>query len=335
MSSRAKQVASFLEGTSWAGSEPVFLAGDASARTYYRILGPRNAVLMDAPPSSNQDISVFAGLARFLDESGLSAPQIYAEDRGSGLLLIEDFGDDVFARLIESDPAKEMPLYQAATGVLAKLAETDPPPALQPCGASELAAMVGPAFDWYRWAVTGEAGDAKEVMRHLEETLSPYPPNVLSLRDFHAENLIWLPDREGPKAVGLLDFQDAFVTIDGYDLVSLLLDARRDVSSDVIETVQSEYAQIRGLDPNLLSSITSALGTQRNLRILGVFTRLALKFDKPRYLDFIPRVWRYVETCVAHPTLPGLAAAVQRDLPAPSPALIKDLRSRCGTVPDR
>ena len=180
-------------------------------------------------------------------------------------------------------------------------------------------------------AFVGESGDVKPAQAALLDTLTTCDFQTLSLRDFHAENMIWLPDRAGLHKVGLLDFQDAMIGPRGYDLASLLMDARRDVSPEVIEIILAEYANRTQQSRETVGRIYAILGAQRNLRILGIFVRLAMNMGRTRYLDFLPRVWGYVETSLSHPALDDLAKVVLRDLPKPSADLIEDLRERCGT----
>jgi len=239
----------FLLGTDWAETEPVFLAGDASARRYYRLEGSPNAVLMDAPPDAGQDTAPFVNVTSLLRDAGFSAPDIYACDPNAGFMLLEDLGDAVFAVVMDADPSQELPLYRAALDVLIALDQMPVQHDLPTFDAGKLAQMIAPAFDWYRWALCGDEGSATELMTSLEAALNDVKGEALSFRAFHAENLIWLPNRNGIENVGLLDFQDAMIGPRGYDLVSLLLDARRDVDLTVIETVQAEFASKLGLEP--------------------------------------------------------------------------------------
>ena len=118
---------------------------------------------------------------------------------------------------------------------------------------------------------------------------------VVSLRDFHVENIMYLDNRIGPASVGLLDFQDAFVCHPAYDLVSLLQDARRDVSPEIEGAMIDYYLSQVEEDGGSFLSCYRILGVQRNLRILGIFSRLALHQNKPSYASLIPRVRAYIE----------------------------------------
>ncbi len=156
---------------------------------------------------------------------------------------------------------------------------------------------------------------------------------MLVQRDYHAENLLWLPERDGAARVGLLDFQDAAAGHPAYDLVSLLEDARRDVTQATVAAAKAHYLALTGFDPAQFDLAYAAMGAQRNLRILGVFARLSLHFGKPGYVDLIPRVWDHLRTDLAHPSLAELRGLVQAALPDPSVAKLQELKDRCGTVP--
>ena len=171
-----------------------------------------------------------------------------------------------------------------------------------------------------------------EAFKPLLDTYVRETP-VMILRDYHAENLLWLPARQGPARAGQLDFQDAMLGHPAYDLVSLLQDARRDVSSDVAEAMVRHYCHQTNSNHSDFTTAYHLLGAQRNLRILGVFARLSLMAGKPHYIDLIPRVWAHLMHDLAHPALAPVAALIRADLPEPTPALLQRLKDLCGTVP--
>ncbi len=148
---------------------------------------------------------------------------------------------------------------------------------------------------------------------------------AVSLRDCHAENLMWLPDREGIARVGLLDFQDAVAVHPAYDLVSLLQDARRDVSGEVADAMIDRYARVGEWNPDDLGAAVAGLGLQRNLRILGIFARLAIQDGKARYLSMMPRVWGHIERNLDHPAMSAVARRIHDAFPAPTPDVLERL----------
>src|ERR1700741_2530121 len=118
--SRKRAMAAFLEGCGWEGASPAPLAGDASFRRYYRLGGDgRRAILMDAPPPQ-EDVAPYIAVAQLLRRLGFSAPEVFADDRARGFLLIEDFGDDTYTRLLDRG-ADERTLYALAVDTLIEL----------------------------------------------------------------------------------------------------------------------------------------------------------------------------------------------------------------------
>ncbi|MDH2327892.1 tRNA (adenosine(37)-N6)-threonylcarbamoyltransferase complex ATPase subunit type 1 TsaE [Cereibacter sp. SYSU M97828] len=306
-----------VQGERIAPGDAVPLAGDASARRYARVGGH---VLMDAPPGTGDDPADFVRIAKHLAGLGLSPPAIVAQDLPRGFLLLEDLGDDVFARLLDRDPTREAELYAPAVDVLRHL-QSAPAPTLPDLAARDWAEAILPAFDWYRRLATGDQGNPAPTLAALEDAIRTHAdgPRVMILRDYHAENLLWLPARAGLARVGLLDFQLAQMGQPGYDLVSLLQDARRDVSPE------TEAAMIERFDPSKAFRASYAvLGAQRGLRILGIFARLSAQ-GKPGYLRLIPRVWAQVQRNLAHPAL----ALVRPDLPEPTPEVLERIAACC------
>lgn len=306
---------SFLEGAGW-GEAPVMpLAGDASFRSYCRVgQGARSAIVMDAPPA-REDVRPFIAMADWLRGIGLSSPKILASDPQNGFLLLEDLGDGLFARLIAAgQPPGEEALYRAAVEVLAHLQRRQPPAGLPLHDAAVLLDGVRLFTEWFLPAVSGAAaGDDLEASfiaawRAALGALPALDP-VVALRDYHAENLLWLDDRAGLARVGLLDFQDASLGSPAYDLVSLLQDARRDVAPALEAAMIEHFLSLRPeLDPAGFRTAYALLGAQRNTRIIGVFTRLWRRDGKAGYLSLIPRVWGLLARDLAHPALAPLRA---------------------------
>ena len=321
---RAAETSAFLAAHGWAGADARPLAGDASARSYVRLTrGPARAILMDAPPASGLTVAPFLAVAAWLRGLGLSAPEIYAADPALGLVLLEDLGDALFARL----PAPEATLYAAAIDLIADLQSAPPPPATPdyappPYDRAVLLREMRLVPEWYLPATTG-AQTPPDLAAEFDALIEPViaialaGPAVPVYRDYHAENLVWLPERAGHARVGLLDFQDLLVGSPAYDVVSLLEDARRDVAPALAATMLERYLGRTGRDRADFMRAAHALSAQRNLKILGLFVRLARRDGKPGYLRHLPRVWAHLQRDLAHPDLAPLAAWVARRLPAP------------------
>ncbi|ESW60695.1 MAG: aminoglycoside phosphotransferase [Rhodobacter sp. CACIA14H1] len=338
MTDRLQASRAFLSRAGWGSATRRFLAGDASDRSYDRLtLGGKSAVLMDAPPGKGDDTATFTAIARHLASLGLSPPAILAEDHAEGFLLLEDLGDGLYARLMESDSATEGPLYQAATDVLVHLQRHPAAEGLPDPDAADWAAAASFALTWYAFAATGKSPDPAMFETVLTDLLRLHAdgPRVMILRDFHAENLLWLPSRTGVARVGLLDFQLAQMGQPGYDLVSLLQDARRDVSPATEAAMIDRFCAATGIDPSAFSTAYATLGAQRALRILGIFARLCLKGGKGGYVRLIPRVWALLQRNLAHPALAPLAGICHQLLPEPTPGTLQRIGAQCGQYPLR
>ncbi|MGQ0559728.1 MAG: aminoglycoside phosphotransferase family protein [Sphingosinicella sp.] len=296
---------SFLSANGWQGADIVPLAGDASFRRYFRVRqGARSAVLMDAPPA-HEDLGPILNVAGHLLERGFAAPRPLAVDRGQGLLLLEDLGDDRMGPWLVANSEREHDTYAQAVDLLVRLVSRPAPADLPPYDAEAMAREADLFPRWYAPALGLEVDAAAfaaawdTTWREVLQAVAQAP--VLVLRDYHADNLMILSDRE---ELGLLDFQDALAGHPAYDLVSLLQDARRDVAPALEEEMIDRFVKSAGIaEPARFRAHYEILGAQRNTKILGIFTRLWKRDGKPHYLPLQPRVWAYLERNLAHPAL--------------------------------
>ncbi len=306
----------FLAKVGWADAAVLPLAGDASFRRYFRVvLGGKVAVLMDAPPL-HEDARPFIAVSDWLNAQGFSAPAVLAADLDAGLVLLEDFGEIRMRETIDAAPELERPLYRDTVSLLAVLAQK-PAMTLKPYSIAEYQRELALFTDWYCTALSLDVDVNGYVAiwdRLLAQVVAGQPRPVTVLRDYHAENIMLVPGREGIARLGLLDFQDALAGHPAYDLVSMLQDARRDVSADVEAEMLAFHASIAAPGPDFEAAY-HILGMQRNLKILGIFTRLWKRDDKPRYRAFQPRVWGYVERGLAHPALAEMKDWMNRNIP--------------------
>lgn len=336
MDDRVEAANNFLASAGWAEARRSHLAGDASDRTYQRLrLQASSAVFMDNPPGKTDDPTSFSLIDTHLRALGLSAPEILAADLSQGFLLLEDLGDSLFARVLGSDGLSEDVLYSAASDVLLLLQNQPAPVGLPNNSPLDWAAAAAAALEWYAFAITGRHQDQTMFVETLAEGLSRLAdgPRVLILRDYHAENLLWLPDRQGLARVGLLDFQLAQMGQPAYDLVSLLQDARRDVNPATEMALTARFSEMIGQSHEGFSAAYAMIGAQRALRILGIFARLCLNSGKPGYVDLIPRVWEHLQRNLAHPALTSLRLVCAKALPSPTAASLAMIEQQCATRP--
>ena len=308
----------FLARHGWEGAEIRPLAGDASFRRYFRVhRGDETAVLMDAPPE-HEDIGPFLLVAGHLLDRGFAPPRPLGIDRERGLLLLEDFGDERVGPFLQRQPEREQEIYDSAVSILARLANQPAPADIPPYDEAAMTREVMLFPEWYAPALDLEIDESdylaawRSAWSDVLRVAADNP--VMVLRDYHADNLMVLPGRS---ELGLLDFQDALAGHAAYDLVSLLQDARRDVSPALEETMITRYCERANVaDSAHFRAHYEILGAQRNTKILGIFTRLWKRDGKAHYLPLQPRVWGYLERNLAHPALAPVRDWFERNLPA-------------------
>lgn len=304
----------FLDRCGWSGSQIEPVAGDASFRRYFRVLnGERKAILMDAPPP-HEDPRPFIYIARYLREQEFAAPEIYAEDLDHGLVLIQDFGDKRMREHLDSSPDDENRIYKQVVDLIRGLHEK-PAADLQVYDWNHYIREVNLLIEWYCPAQSLEV-DKESFGQAWDNVLKPVieaqDAPVTVMRDYHAENIMLLEDGK----LGLLDFQDALVGHPAYDLVSMLQDARRDVSDELEEAMLQYYLRDQvGIQAEAFRSHYAILGAQRNTKIIGIFTRLCMRDGKARYLDFLPRMWGLLEKDLRHPDMAPVARWFEQNIP--------------------
>lgn len=357
MSDREQQRLDFLRAAGLADAVRAPLPGDASTRRYERLTTAAGTtlMLMDQAPSAESRpcdpswsperrraagwnavarlsagrIEAFAAVAEHLRHAGLSTPEIIAVDVANGLAVIEDFGDDLFARVIE-EGEPQAPLYLAAVDALARLHLAGLlPPTMQGRGGEwplltyDAVALQGGADLFVEWMPKLHP-DLEFGPAALEEWQAVWAPVaqmgeqkawVVAHRDYHAENLIWLPERTDHRRVGLIDFQDAVLAHPVWDLHSLLQDARRDVPPELEKVAFDHYCEVMMVDRAAYWRDYVALAALNEARILGVFARLIARDGKPRYRQFMPRVWAHLNANLKQPGLEAVAAWFDTHVP--------------------
>jgi aminoglycoside/choline kinase family phosphotransferase len=346
----------FLAQSGWGTAQRTALNADASTRRYERLfrkLG-ETAMLMDAPPlesppcppeASDEQrmalgwnatsrlaasrVEAFIALANHLTGLGLSAPGVREADIPRGLAILEDLGDDLFARVIERNAGDETALYAAAGDVLAAVHRAPAPERLAYPGGQwpilefdHLAVSVN--LDLFiEWMPKRDldirlSEAARLRWERLRENLIARAaefPRALMLRDTHAENLIWLPQRDGVARVGLLDFQDAVLGWGEWDMSMLLHDARRDVGDAAKEAAIAAYLDGTGGDRATFDERLAVLGAMNIMRIMGIFARLVTRDNKPRYDQFQPRLRGLLGGVLQHPALAEAKGFVESTAP--------------------
>ncbi|HEY9080565.1 aminoglycoside phosphotransferase family protein [Magnetovibrio sp.] len=322
---RTQLLTAFLRSAGWQDAERHPLAADASFRRYIRLFdNGKTALVMDAPPS-HEDVRPFVLVDKHLRILDFSAPEILAEDETNGFLLLEDFGDATFTKLLARG-ADERALYTLATDTLIALHALDmsstTPDWLPPYDDARLRDEAALLLDWFMPAQglgvsTATRADFERIwfglFAHVHDG-----PRTLVLRDYHVDNLMRLDGRDSIKACGLLDFQDALGGHPAYDLMSLLQDARRDISARLQADMLERYRDALNLSGPAWDDFARAyaiLAAQRHAKVIGIFTRLDRRDAKPVYLKHIARVWRLLEQALEHPALGDLKAWMDEHIP--------------------
>ena len=337
MTDRQNSIKTFLDEKGWGRARREPLVADASFRRYERlILADRPAMLMNAPPP-NERVDEFITISQHLYSQGFSTPKIYAADISKGLLIIEDLGNETFTKALSAkEPKIETDLYNLAVDVLIKLQsnlrEHILPQNTQAYSIDNLLDEAQLLCDWTWGALFGNKPEIKVIDSYQaawREALVPFikKDETLVLRDYHVDNLMFLKNRSGIAKCGLLDFQDAVIGHRAYDLMSLLEDARRDISSEIKETMLERYlSAFPSLDKKSFSSAFAVFAAQRHAKVIGIFTRLCMRDGKTEYLKHIPRVWRLLKKSLSHPSLAPVANWFDSNIPPEkriAPSLIK------------
>ncbi len=320
MSPLLPEATAFLARCGFGAARHEALPGDAGFRRYVRLHGgPRPALLMIAP-REHEDLTPFLRLATILAQGGIRVPAILAAEHAAGLALIEDFGARLYAEILTADNLTT--LYDAAVDVLARLQAIPAPADLPAWDAPAMAAAAAATFlDWWWPAAFGEPAAVAvraAFFAALEALLAPLAatPTVLVHRDYFAGNLFFLAAREPARRVGVIDFQDAAHGHPGYDLVSLIEDARRDLPEGLAGREIARFLAARpDLAPEPFRAACTALAAVRHVRVCGLWVRLALRDGKPRYLAHGPRTWARLAAALAEPAAAPLADFFARFVP--------------------
>jgi tRNA threonylcarbamoyl adenosine modification protein YjeE len=349
---RLAALRAFLERSGALRAKRKRMDGDASTRSYARLVSEAGStILMNSPARSDtqliyggksylaavhlaDDIVPFVAIGRALHVRGISVPIIHHTDLDAGFLICEDLGSEGVLTGVPPVPIEER--YQAAADVLVML-HKDPLPRELPVEGRpnytipsfDVDAMlieVSLLLDWYL------PDRGVEVTAAMRETffalwqrllgIALAVPSTWVIRDYHSPNLIWLSGREGRARVGVIDFQDAVLGPPAYDVVSLAQDARVDMPEALEIALVSRYVRGRRadeplFDPAAFAESYATMSAQRNTRLLGVFSRLNRRDGKPHYLRHQPRIWGYLQRALAHPALAEVRQWFDDHVPPP------------------
>ncbi len=303
------KVSQFLADSGYLGCKLTSLIPDASFRQYHRLEHDgRKVMLLDAPPDK-ENLQAFIVVSMHLQKLGIRCPKIFNHDLSKGFALIEDLGDKTFTRLL-NEGADETALYSQAIHLLAKL-HNNPKACnvkLDYYGWQQFILEALLFVDWYLPLIAGQSPSKIVRETYIEEWFEIYDSlsgldDSLVLRDYHVDNLMQVDSD-----CAVLDYQDAVIGSCAYDFVSLLQDARRDVSKKLFNRMLGLYLSLRDVEVNRRHFLQhcSIYGAARHMKIAGIFARLWVRDNKPAYMEHMPRVIDHITRSFEDPGLKGI-----------------------------
>lgn len=285
------------------------IAGDASFRTFYRLLNKgQSYIVIDAPPDK-ENSAPFISLAHIFRRQGIKVPDVITYDQEKGFILVTDFGSTMYLQaLTESNAAT---LYHMALQELLKFQthELLTQYAFSYFDKVKLQYEMSLFTEWFleNKLEINLTNSEKQIFENLVQMFNDIvleQPQVVIHRDYHSRNLMLLQEKD----VGILDFQDACIGPLLYDVVSLLKDCYISWPSSLIYSIlQNYYGEIKAKNI-LLSKISytqfmkwfDIMGVQRHMKAIGIFARLSVRDGKHAYLQDIPRVLNYISNVIGH-----------------------------------
>ncbi|MDB9818271.1 phosphotransferase [Pelagibacterales bacterium] len=320
MVSRINQINNFLKNNQIETKNLIPIKNDASFRKYFRV---DKKILMDADPHLGEDVGSFININHVLREFKLNVPEIFTIDKENGFLLLEDLGENIFSQILNSE--NEEQLYKQAIDVLVEIYKKDLNKFsnftfLEKYSVEKLQDESQLFIEWYlkkylKINITDtDIKDFKDIINKIFNNLDTKFEKLV-LRDYHVDNLILQKSKLGLKQVGILDFQDAVLGSSSYDLISIIEDVRRPISKDLKNILIKYFIDSTGYDPNQLEKELAFYSVQRNLKILGIFSRLNLRDNKSKYMGYNTNAWKYIESNLNNPTMSDLKVWLKKILP--------------------
>ena len=320
MVSRINQINNFLKNNQIETKNLIPIKNDASFRKYFRV---DKKILMDADPHLGEDVGSFININHVLREFKLNVPEIFTIDKENGFLLLEDLGENIFSQILNSE--NEEQLYKQAIDVLVEIYKKDLNKFsnftfLEKYSVEILQDESQLFIEWYlkkylKINITDtDIKDFKDIIDKIFNNLDTKFEKLV-LRDYHVDNLILQKSKLGLKQVGILDFQDAVLGSSSYDLISIIEDVRRPISKDLKNILIKYFIDSTGYDPNQLEKELAFYSVQRNLKILGIFSRLNLRDNKSKYMGYNDNAWKYIESNLNNPTMSDLKVWLKKILP--------------------
>ena len=302
MDNRFNKLLLYLEKQKISTKNLIAIKSDASFRKYYRL--ENNILAMDAAPEKGESVSKFSEIARILHSFGLSAPKIIDVNNNEGFILLEDFGDKVFSKHMNKENKKN--LYKKAIDVLIdiKIKSHQNKSYLSKLKTYNFEELYRESILFIEWFIEKKLGmqisnkKRDEFYQILQQAFLNIKSqnDTLVLRDYHVDNLILKDHKEPLKQVGLIDFQDALLGSSFYDLASLLEDVRMPLNKNEKEELIKYYIKMTNENYDMVLREINFFSLQRNLKILGIFSRLSIRDRKERYLKYFPATFNFIKS---------------------------------------
>ena len=300
-------------------------AQDMSSRIYYRLSLPQESfIIMDA---GGTNPAMFITLSDFFIEYGIYVPKIFAYDATENLVLIEDFGDNTFSRILRENPERESELYSNALLQIKKFQRCPRSLFLQEYNSKYQIKEVDLFCDYY-WPYIKKNKMPEIVRREFGDIITKsfswtnHLPYVVIHKDFHVDNLMLISKSLQNKAktfCGVLDFQDAMWGPINYDYISLTEDARVSLSENTLAHCEDIFLrQFSSEEKEIIEITNHNIALARHLRILGVFSRYIIKYNNNSKNIHHQRVWGYIQKHLESPNFAILNQWFAEYFPLPS-----------------
>ena len=303
-----KNLLEFLDRAKITSKNIYALQNDASKRIYYRGLDKKNQFLLMDSSLEKNSLKSFINISKWLRVKGYSAPKIYHKNLSKGYCILEDFGDTKFSDIKTKNIKKK---YELTINLLASLSKLRPPFYLNNYSRIIFMKELNLFINWHLFYNKDISKLAilswKNIWNSLFHKINNYKKKSIVLRDFHIDNLFWLNNKENIKKIGLIDFQDALIGHPCYDLVSLLQDVRSNISNKEQLNLYNYYVSISNVEKKLFEEAYFIFGTQRLIKIIGIFYRLKYLYNKNNYMKYIPRAWKLLKNNLNFPPLKELS----------------------------
>ena len=305
------------------------IAGDASFRTFYRLKNKKKSkIIVLAKKEKYKNLIAYSVINKFLRTNNIHAPKLYASDFSKGVIVIEDFGNITFHKILVKKKDKLI-IYKKLIDLLLKIQKIKPKTKIKNINGGfhvvnkyskkYLFEESDLFFDWYlplflsKKKVLNIKNKSKKILLKLYKKLN-FRNSYFVHRDYHSQNLMKTKGK-----IGVIDSQDALIGNPAYDLVSLIDDVRIKSSKKLKNKIYSYYLikNIKNLKNNSKNFLEdfNILSVQRSLKIIGIFARLFKRDKKDQYLKFIPYTWQILELRMKEKIFSELKKILDKNVP--------------------